>query len=107
MSRRSGMRSRKSPVERKIEILTSAIDLSKEVGYSHITRDDVAKRAGVSYGLINHYFKSIDRLRKLVLKTAIDEEMVEIIAQGMVRKDPLAKRITSKMKERVILYLSK
>jgi len=101
------MRERKLPTERKGELLSVAIDLSKEIGYSHITRDGVAKRAGVSYGLVTRYFQSIDNLKHLVMKQAISDEIVEIIAQGMVLNDPLTKKLDSKLRAKVILYLSK
>ncbi len=101
------MRERKLPDDRKNELLTEAVELSKEIGYSHITRDGVAERAGVSYGLVTRYFQSMDNLRRLVLKEAIRTEVLEIIAQGLVRKDPLTKRLPPQLKEKVLLYLSK
>jgi AcrR family transcriptional regulator len=101
------MRCRKQPKERKDQLLTEALILSKELGYSHITRDGVANRAGVSYGLVTRYFDSIDNLKRLVMKKAIKEEVVEIIAQGLVRKDPLTKKLNPQLKAKVLLYLSK
>jgi AcrR family transcriptional regulator len=101
------MRYRKLQTERKVELLSIAIDLSKEIGYSHITRDGVAKRAGVSYGLVTHYFQSIENLKNLVMEQAISEEIVEIIAQGMVLKDPLTNKLNPQLKEKVLSYLSK
>ena len=101
------MRERKQPNERKNELLSEAIKLAKEVGYSHITRDGVAERAGVSYGLVTRYFQSIDNLKCLVLKKAIQDEVLEIIAQGLVRKDPLLRRLSPELKNRVLMYLSK
>lgn len=98
---------RKLPTERKEELLSVAVDLSKEIGYSHITRDGVAERAGVSYGLVTRYFQSIDNLKHLVMKKAISHGVVEIIAQGMVRKDPLIKKLDPKLRAKVLLYLSK
>lgn len=101
------MRERKLPDDRKNELLSEAIELSKEIGYSHITRDGIAERAGVSYGLVTRYFQSMDNLKRLVLKQAIHDEILEIIAQGLVLKDPLTKRLPSELKEKVLLYLSK
>lgn len=101
------MRERKLPKERKKELLSEAVELSKELGYSHITRDGIAKKAKVSYGLVTRYFQSMDNLRRLVLKEAIRTEILEIIAQGLVRKDPLTRRLTPELKERVLTYLSK
>ena len=101
------MRERKLIEERKQELLDAAISLSKHMGYTHITRDGIAQRVGVSYGLVTHYFKSMDNLRKVIMKEAIRNAIVEIVAQGLVCKDPLTKNLKPKLMKKVIAYLSK
>jgi AcrR family transcriptional regulator len=101
------MRERKDPTERKQELLEVAIHLAKETGYSHITRNEIARRAGVAYGLVTSYFKTIDNLKKMVVKEAIKQEIVQIIAEALARKEPLTRRLTPALREKVIRYLSK
>jgi AcrR family transcriptional regulator len=101
------MRSRKEPEQRKQEILNAAIELSKEIGYSHITRDGVAERAGTSYALVSVYYGTIDNLKSEVLKEAIKQEILEIIGQGLARKDKQTARLPLKLKRKVLQYLSK
>ena len=101
------MRTRKIPTERKQELLEVAIQLAKEEGYSHITRNEIARRAGVAYGLVSSYFKSIDNLKKLVIKEAIKQEIVQIVAQALAHKEPLTKKLDPSLREKVIRYLSK
>ncbi len=101
------MRNRKEPEERKREILEAAIELSKKIGYSHITRDGVAEQAGTSYALVSVYFGTIENLKIEVLKEAIKKEVLEIIAQGLARKETLTARLPLKLKRKVLQYLSK
>jgi len=101
------MRERKEPSERKQELLEVAIQLAKEEGYSHITRNEIARRAGVAYGLVTSYFKSIENLKRLVIKEAIRLEIVQIVAQALARKEPLTRRLDPSLREKVIRYLSK
>lgn len=71
MGRLSGMvqgspRRRLSVDARRAEILSSAIEIAREVGLIELTLLDVRQRAGVSAGLVNHYFTSLDGLRVAV-----------------------------------------
>lgn len=101
------MRSRKEPEERKQQILKVAMQMSKRMGYSHITRDGVAECAGVSNALVSYYFDTIDALKKEVLKEAIKLEVVQIIAQGIAQKDPNTAKLPPALKRKVVKYLSK
>lgn len=81
---------RKSPEARKEEILLAAIEVSKEKGYRHIVRSEVAEKAGVSTGLIQYYFESIAALRGQIMRAAVDREIPEIIFQGLAVSDAIA-----------------
>ena len=83
-------RKRIDPEFRQGNILDTAIELAKTKGYSRITRDDVAKAANVSPGLITHYFTTIERLRRAVLREAVKRGVLEIVAQGLANKDAIA-----------------
>lgn len=61
-------RRRLSVEERRAEILSSAIDIAREVGLVGLTLLDVRQRAEVSAGLINHYFTSLDGVRVAVFR---------------------------------------
>ena len=99
-------RKRAAPELRRKYVLDIAIELAKTKGYSTLTRDDVAKEANVSPGLVSHYFKNIELLRNLVLKTAVKREVLEIIAQGLVKEDPIAVQAPKELKYRAISHLA-
>jgi len=47
---------RLDPAERRVQILDTANTLFAERGYEEVSIDDIAKEAGVTRGLIHHYF---------------------------------------------------
>ncbi len=61
-------RRRLSVDERRAEILASAVEAAREVGLVGLTLLEVRERAGVSAGLINHYFASLDGIRVAVFR---------------------------------------
>ena len=60
------------PEVRKAQIIEQGVLLANEIGFKEITRNEIAARTGVSFGLVNRYFKSFNKL-----KTAIRKQMKE------------------------------
>lgn len=99
--------SRISPSKRKTQILKAAVSLSKSLGYKSITRDAVAKKAGIASSLIAFYFPKMTDLKNAVLETAIEKSILEIIAQALSVNDETALKLSSTVKNKVASYLSK
>lgn len=83
---------------RKEQLLKIAMMLSIEKGYNNITRDGIAIAAGVSFSLVTKYFGTMHALRCEIIKTAIKQEVFEIIAQGIVNNDDRFKKISKSLK---------
>jgi len=98
---------RTNPDIRKEHILKAAITLAREVGYKNITRDTVAESAGISSSLIAAYFPTMDDLKNAVMTAAIDRNVFEIIAQGLVIGDKQANNLSKQMKRKVVDYIFK
>ncbi len=90
---------------RKQHILASAIIVAKNKSYNKMTREDVANEAGVSLSLITHRFNTMAQLRCDVMRYAIKNEIVEIIAQGLAYRDKRAIRISQELKHKVAKYI--
>lgn len=99
-------RKRAAPELRRKYVLEVAIELAKTKGYNTLTRNEVATGANVSPGLVSHYFQSTEALRVVVLKTAVKREVLEIVAQGLVRGDPIAVQAPKELKYRAVSYLA-
>jgi AcrR family transcriptional regulator len=59
---------RRRPEERPEEILTAALEVFGEDGFTHATLDSVARKAGVSKGTLYLYFDSKDDLFREMLR---------------------------------------
>lgn len=99
-------RKRVIPALRRKHVLDVAIELAKTKGYNTLTRDEVATGANVSPGLVSHYFRSIEQLRIVVLKTAVRKEVLEIVAQGLVHEDPIAIQAPKELKYKAVAHLA-
>ena len=55
--------------DRRRTILRAAIDVFARKGYHGCRIADVAREAGVAYGLVYHYFKNKDELLETVVET--------------------------------------
>ena len=71
---------------RKRQITRAAYEIIAEKGYNNFTMMDIAKRAGVSSGLIHHYFKDKENMLVTLLR-----EMQQNIRQSLEQSiDPIA-----------------
>jgi AcrR family transcriptional regulator len=59
----SGIRKRTAPKQvRRTQLIEATIDVLAEKGFSNLTISDVAKKAGLSHGIVNFHFTSKDDL---------------------------------------------
>lgn len=96
---------RLKPEIRRAQILEFAVQAAREHGYQRITRDDVARRAGVSTGLVTRYFNTMPQLKRAVMRYAVRHEILEIVAQGLAAADPHARKASQELKQRAIATL--
>lgn len=97
---------RLTPTDRKMNILVAAIVVAKMSDYRSITRARVATQAGVSAPLVTHYFKDMSSLRTKLMVYAVAIGDAEIIAQGLLNKDPIALRASDALKAKAKETLS-
>ena len=89
---------RVDPALRKDHILNAAIVVATKKGYNKVTRDDVAEAAGVSMGLITHYFTNMNQLRRDIMRAAVKRDIPAIVAQGLTNKDRHALKASKELK---------
>lgn len=99
-------KSRANPALRKGQILSVAINLAKEQGYDKITRDGVAEKAGVSMGLVTRYFGTMHQLKVAIMRTAVKQGILEIVAQGLANGDVHARKAPAELKARAVTLLA-
>jgi TetR/AcrR family transcriptional regulator, fatty acid metabolism regulator protein len=73
-------------------IIDAALNVFRERGYANARMADIARRAGVSYGLVYHYFGSKEVLFEMIVESwwsALYAMMEEEIASGDDIRDKL------------------
>lgn len=73
--------------ERLAQILAAALKMATRDGYQRITRDTIARAAGVSEALVTHYLGTMPELRRAVMREAIRAGCLPVIAQGLAARD--------------------
>ena len=96
---------RVNPSLRKDHILRHAVEESMHSGYHAVLRSSIANRAGVSMGLVTNYFGTMTQLRRAVMRYAVENEVLIVIAQGLANKDKQAKKASTELKEKAAAYI--
>lgn len=99
------MNSRVAPKLRKQLIINTATELAITGHYLTLTQSMIAEAAHVSPSLVQRYFKTTGDLRNAVLTKAIEEGIVEIIAQILTSRDVRSKLIPRALKLQVARYI--
>jgi AcrR family transcriptional regulator len=84
------------------EILEAGIALAKRDNYNRITRDALAKRAGCSPALVSAYFGTMVQFRRSLMRHAVDREIVEVVAQGLVDRNPYARKAPDELRQKAM-----
>ncbi len=82
---------RVSEAERRLALLKAAFREVAEKGFSEVTLDDIAQRAGVSKGITLYYFDSKDDLFRELFGWLIDSIHARMREAVMAQADPIAK----------------
>ncbi len=90
------------PKDRKMLLLGCAMSAARRKNYAEISRTDVAEVASCSPALVSHYLGDTSNIRKSIMRFAIEQEDAHIVAQGLVRNDPIAKRAPEDLKQAAI-----
>lgn len=92
------MRTRKPLADRTHEIITAGLALAVLHGYNKITRDQLAQATGLATGTINHVFGTMPQFQRAVMRHAVKQGNLAVIAQGLAHRDPIARRAPEELK---------
>lgn len=87
------------PMSRKETMLKLAISIAQRKGYSNVTREELADKMKCAESLVSYHFGSIPKLHREIMKAAVDQQNLKIIAQGLVSQDPIAQSAPKKLKK--------
>lgn len=90
------------------KILGAAVVVACKVGLQKMTRENVARKAGIgatSESKITFQFGGMAQLRTAVVEHAVEQEILPIVAEALSMGHPSASRATAALKKRAALSL--
>lgn len=91
--------------DRKESILAAAVAAAKQHGYNNFRLVHVAALAGCSTALVIIHYKTMTQIRRDVMRAAVRDEHLDIIATGIALKDPRCRKLAPELHARAIATL--
>ena len=88
------------------EILDAAMRLAQREGFAALRRDAIGAEAGVSFGLVTIRLGTMDNVRRAVMRRAVRERCLRVIAEGIAIRDKHALRAPDDLKDEAIQWLA-
>lgn len=85
-------RVRLAPPERKQAILEAALTCASTTPYHIVTREAIGARAGCAPGTVSHYFSTMTKLRRAIMREAVARGLAGIVADGLAQRDAQARK---------------
>lgn len=101
----SDPKTRMKPEARREHILSVAVDIAIKQGYDNVTRERIAAQAGISTGLVNHAYSTMTKLRRAVMRAAIQRDLLPIIAKGIAEGCSVAHSAPTELKHRATQWM--
>lgn len=96
---------RMSPKDRTRHLLECGLRLAERDGYKNVTMGALGMAAGVSRTLSHRYFSNVNQFRVAVMRAAVKQENLTVIAQGLAAKDPHALKAPEELRRRAAATL--
>lgn len=94
---------RLQPDDRKQQILTAAIKVAaRPGGWARLTREAVAREAGCAEGLPSKYFGTMVNFKRAIMRAAIHDWNLSVIAQGLASGDKVAAKAEEALKRKAL-----
>lgn len=84
--------------DRTRDLLAVALRLAAADGWRALTRDGIARAAGVSYALVTVRLGTMDAIRRAVMRLAVKERCVAVVAEGLVAGDKHARKADAELR---------
>lgn len=97
---------RMTPTDRKAAILDAAVTAAKKHGFARLRLVHIAEQAECSNALVVSHYGTMQQMRRAVMRAAIKQEILPIIAEGIATRDPVACKAPDVLKEKALATLA-
>lgn len=87
-----------TPHERTTSLLTTALAVASRTGWRTLTRESIAAAAGVSPALVSARLGTADAIRRSVMRAAVRQRCVPVVAEGLAARHPAALRADAELR---------
>jgi len=94
------------PIFRKRHIIKCCISHSADYSFKTITINLAAALAKVSRSTVCRYYKTHEEIQDQIMELAVQTECIEVIAQGLASRHPLALDASQILKERAAKHIA-
>lgn len=101
------MTKRIEPDVRSGQLLDIAVNLAAAEGWQTLTREAIARAAGVSAGLVSARLGTMAELRRSVMRAAVRQRIVRVVAEGLVAGDKHARKADQELKELAAAWVTR
>lgn len=97
------MSKRLKPEVRKEQVIEAALSLAAKSHYLEVGREEIASALGFSASTIRYHFKTLTQLRKEVVRAAVKQEHLAVIAQAVTANHPQAVKVSKALRRRALM----
>jgi len=95
------------PDNRKEQILNAAVKVAANPGgWSKLTREAVAREADCADALVSKYFGTMIAFKRTIMRAAIRDANLSVIAQGLATGDKYAQKAAPHLKTSALATLA-
>ena len=87
---------------RRDEILRAGLQLAVSKGYDRVTRDDIAAVVGIVPTAVQYHYSTMAKLRRDLMRHAVQSRCLAVIAQGLAARDPRAQAAPDALKRQAL-----
>jgi AcrR family transcriptional regulator len=95
-----------TPADRKAAILDAAVAAAKKHGFARMRLSQIAEHAECSNALVVSHFGTMTQMRRAVMRAAIKQQILPIIAEGVATRDPVACKAPDDLKSKALATLA-
>lgn len=88
-----------TPAERTRQLTAAALRAAATSGWRTLTREQIAAAAGVSPALVSARLGTAEAIRRAVMRAAVRERCVPVVAEGLAARHPQALRADAALRD--------
>jgi AcrR family transcriptional regulator len=87
-------------------IFAAAVFLAKRRGLFKFSRVDIAREANVAESTVSHHFGTMQGLRVAIVKHAVKNEILSILADARASREPLGVSMPEELKKKIAAHIT-